>query len=172
MNHSIESVFTFMYNFIETEHNAYRIMLMNPDEEVLLDAWKSVNAFGAMAALNANITRFPDEPLLPSDEAKEELLSSYALRRLIKIEKYQIGNESIYAAYTTSTFSYDGNGLAEKGIAMRYIILANESGLQIVRRQELLVADNRTWLAGVGQTITLPDTPDEVVVYSPEENSA
>jgi hypothetical protein len=170
---SIEDVHSFIQDYCDAERAAYEAMLTEPDPQRYQEAKSRLQAFGARLRLTANIDRFEDEPLPAPEEAQAQLAQQYQMRRQLRIEKYQVDAKGeIYAVYLTGTLAMPSTGEPALRTQIRLLVQMTPQGWQIISRQHPPNIAFPYWETTGGEDITLPETPDEVVVYIEEEKKA
>ena len=169
----IEQIKDFILSFLEAEQLFHQARLLEPDFEQYLMKRQLVDNFSTGIYLTSRYSRFESDSLLSRQEAETRLHSNFAPRLLLRIERYRlVDGRTIYAAYVTATDVWPGDAKPMVQADMRLLVENLESGWKIISRQRAPDFAFPTWGTTGGEDITLPDTPDEVVVYIPEENSA
>jgi hypothetical protein len=166
----MQDIYDFMIAFRDAEHAAYRAMLLEPDYERFRQIRQSLEAFAPAIRLSSQIVRNRNETIPPEGKAQQELERNYSPRVLLRLESYTLPQgHTLYAAYMTGTNTSRRTGQIALKTRLRYFVEAMPDGFQIVGFQHAPNSAFPYWETTGGQDITLPNEPDEVVVYREEE---
>lgn len=175
----------FMQRVLDTEYQARRAELLEPDYAEFRRKWEALEALGDFPGLGAGIYRAPDDAIPDREEAERTLQTFSALRQQMYAETYTHPEHGeVYMATVSTTFSSEGNGIADWRAASRLTAIRSTDGWRVatwedacltcgtsgvVGAQACVECNGQGWVLTGGRRLMSLTDPDHVYNFSPTD---